>query len=359
MNEKIRGIDGLKGITAVIIAYVYHYCILFETNPFHSYKVLELVFDSLNLYIGYAEGIFFLISGFMMSYIYEEKIKELSLLDFLKTRVKKIYPMMIVSVVIVFLLENLGKNILGYYPLYGERGDVQYSLSALLSSILGIQTGYFSDGDTYSVNGPTWFISILFLCYLISFSIMKIGKDKKIRMLCIMGMFFIGVIISFSHGFDFPLLYSCNGRGYTEFFLGILMAKFINREKKIPTFSGVFLLILAFVLCAFTKTYLSEERIILTELFLYPVVFYLVLKTNWMASFLHIKILRYLGRISMPIYIFNFPVLVGIVLMNDYFQMYLDYSKPLVWVFIVEVSILIAMGIGGIQKKIKEKRYVH
>ena len=59
MKERIRGLDGLKGIIAIFIAYVYHYSILFYVNPFESTIVLDKVFNAVNIYTGYSEAVFF------------------------------------------------------------------------------------------------------------------------------------------------------------------------------------------------------------------------------------------------------------------------------------------------------------
>ena len=342
MKEKIRGLDGLKGIIAIFIAYVYHYFILFEVDPFQSVPILNKIFYFINVYTGYSEAVFFLLSGFLMAYVYETRVKHESVADFFIPRIKKLYPIMIFTVLMVFALENLGHFLLGEYPLHGENGDVQYGWVSLVVSVLGVQTGYFSDGDLHSVNGPAWYISILFLCYLISFFVIKIVKSEKHRLVCFGGMFLLGVIICIHYGFDYPLLYSCCGRGFISFFLGYLMEKFVNRQKRLGIVRALFLMIVIVVMLYLTETMFMSQRMVLTELFVYPTTVYLVLKVQPIQRVLDKKIPRFLGRISLFMYLLNVPVFVAIAFINQVFDLHLDFGQPMVWLAITLGSIFIS-----------------
>ncbi len=342
MKEKIRGLDGLKGIIAIFIAYVYHYFILFEVDPFQSVPILDKTFNFINVYTGYSEAVFFLLSGFLMAYVYEERVKHQNIWEFFVPRVKKMYPIMIITVFLVFVLENLGRLWLGEYPLHGENGDIQYGWLSLLVSCFGVQTGYFSDGDLHSVNGPAWYISILFLCYLISFFVIKTVKTEKQRLACFSGMFLLGVIICIHYGFDYPLLYSCCGRGFISFFLGCLMEKFVNRQKRLGIVRALVLIIVIIVMLYLTETMFVSQRMVLTELFVYPVTVYLVLKVRPIQRVLDKKIPRFLGRISLFMYLWNFPIFVGIAFVNRVFDLHMVFGNPFVWLTITLVSIFIS-----------------
>ncbi|MCR5545814.1 MAG: acyltransferase [Lachnospiraceae bacterium] len=342
MNEKIRGLDGLKGIAAIFIAYVYHYCILFAANPFSSNVVMDKLFCGINIYAGYGEAVFFLMSGFLMSYVYKKRIKKQGWKEFFLPRMKRIYPLMIATVMVVFAFENLGKLLLGEYPLYGVHGEIQYGWGSLLLSVLGLQTGYISDGDLHSVNGPAWYISILFLCYMISYVFIKKIKNEKHLLFSIFFMFLLGVVIAANHGFSVPLFYSCCGRGFVGFFLGMLMEYFVDVKKPISPLVSILLIGEIVGMLYLIEALWSPQKMVLTELFVYPTSLYLVLKSPGIQNLLDKKIPRYIGRISYHIYLLNFPILVGIAFISKLMNGSLDYNNPLVWLGITAGSLFIS-----------------
>ena len=350
MKERIRGLDGLKGIIAIFIAYVYHYFILFEVDPFQSNTILDKLFYYINVYTGYSEAVFFLLSGFLMAYIYETRVEQQTIREFFLPRIKKLYPIMILTVLLVFAMENIGRGLLGEFPLHGENGEIQYGWLSLVVSCLGVQTGYFSDGDLHSVNGPAWYISILFLCYLLSLAVIKMVKSEKHRLLCFGALFLLGVFICIFYGFDIPLLYSCCGRGFTGFFLGYLMAKFVNRQKQLKAGWALFLVFEIIVVLYLTETVLVSQRMVLTELFVYPVTVYLVLKLQPVQVFLDKKIPRFLGRISLFMYLLNFPIFVAIAFINQLCKLQINFGNPLVWLMITIGSIMISAGVEKINR---------
>ena len=285
-----------------------------------------------------------------MAYVYESRVKKQSIVDFFLPRIKKLYPIMIFTVLAVFVLENFGKMLLGDYPLHGENGATQYGWLSLVVSCLGIQTGYFSDGDLHSVNGPAWYISILFLCYLISFLVIKTVKSEKKRRMCFGTLFLLGVIICIFYGFDFPFLYSCCGRGFIGFSLGYLMEKYVNRNKKLGWGWSLILIGETILVLYLTETVFAAQRMVLTELFVYPVTVYLVLKNLSLQRLFDKKIPRFFGRISLFMYLLNFPIFVGIAFVNHVFDLNLAFGNPFVWLMITIGSIMISAGVEKINQ---------
>lgn len=77
---------------------------------------------------------------------------------------------------------------------------VRNSLVAFVLNILGLQCGWVSNHDSLSVNGPTWFISIIMICYIIFFIILRSCKMRnEIENVC----FFV---LSFWAFFYIPIL---------------------------------------------------------------------------------------------------------------------------------------------------------
>jgi len=127
-------------------------------------------------------------------------------------------------------------------------------------SAFGIQNvGVFFN---QSVNNPTWYISILILCYIIAYFLYWLSKYKHIPMIYLfVGMITLGAS-TLTRKWNMPLLNNATGRGYTAFFTGIclymLYSNFnIHRNKKV-LFGSLFLTALFWVL--FTVKYASIEK---------------------------------------------------------------------------------------------------
>lgn len=102
-----------------------------------------------------------------------------------------------ITVCINFILERVGLILLGNYPLHGSDGNgvLRYSVRALLMNLLGVQSGWFSEGDSYAVNGPSWFLSVLFLCYLIHFLLIRMIGNERTRKIVYVLFVTVGIIL--------------------------------------------------------------------------------------------------------------------------------------------------------------------
>ena len=104
-NEKhINEIDGLKGLGACIVAFLWHYQHFKpEFSPF--YKLMPVAYD-----YGWAMvELFFMLSGFGMMAGYSDKIlnRETTFKAFLLKRIKKIYPIFLFSIVLTIFFNSL------------------------------------------------------------------------------------------------------------------------------------------------------------------------------------------------------------------------------------------------------------
>ncbi len=225
-RKKFTQITGMRGIVAALTAYLLHYNLLFGTGPDMG-AVISPVLGTIAKYWFYASYPFFWLSGFLMFYVYERRLAagELTFKRYMLPKIKKLYPIMIVTALLVFGLEWAGKLAFGYFPLHADGGELRYSPLSLLMSLLGLQSGFMSDGDAMVVNGPSWFISILLVCYVIYYFVAAHVKKERARTAIYAGMLLLGVAILL-HPLNVPFLYFCNGRGYFGFFFGVLTAKY-------------------------------------------------------------------------------------------------------------------------------------
>jgi peptidoglycan/LPS O-acetylase OafA/YrhL len=117
----------------------------------------------------------FILSGFIFFNIYEEKISsnKLSLKEFTILRFSRLYPLHLLSFIIVFVIQAFRESInLPTFPLHYSRG-----ILAFLLNIGMLQNGWII--TAYSYNAPSWSLSIEIMMYLLFFVIFYRSKKTK------------------------------------------------------------------------------------------------------------------------------------------------------------------------------------
>ena len=206
MTQKRRNeITGLRGLSACAIAYIFHYTELFHTMP-ERFPIQAAVMGFLARYGVCMSEIFFMLSGLLLYWSYQKRLSEgeLRLGSFILPKMKKIYPMMMASALVTWLLQKVGYAIYGVYILHPDGAGVRNSLKALLVSLLGLQTGWISDNDTLAVNGPSWFVSVFFVCYAIYYLLTRYVRGRLWQNVSYMGMMALGIFLMI-HPLGLPL----------------------------------------------------------------------------------------------------------------------------------------------------------
>lgn len=133
MTQKRRNeITGLRGLSACAIAYIFHYTELFHTMP-ERFPIQAAVMGFLARYGVCMSEIFFMLSGLLLYWSYQKRLSEgeLRLGSFILPKMKKIYPMMMASALVTWLLQKVGYAIYGVYILHPDGAGVRNSLKAL------------------------------------------------------------------------------------------------------------------------------------------------------------------------------------------------------------------------------------
>lgn len=355
-KKSISQITGVRGIVAFLIAYVLHWALLYWAIPDFNNEVLEAAFGSSATVLLYSPNLFFLFSGYLIHQSSNVKIisGDMSFGDYILPKIKKLYPIVITTAIITWTLQNLGRLMWGYYPLHADGGEMRNSIISLLLSFLGIQSGVISDNDTLSVNGPAWFVSVLFICYALYYIITyfiksKLGQNFVYLLISLLGVY---VIVTSP---NLPFLYMVNGRGYFNFFLGVLIKEYVDFVEKgiepvwIKRGLKVFTYVIAAVafLYSFERCCLhgneTEGMVFILTLMFWPSLVYLVIHGyifKWIFSF---PLFVWLGKVSMPIFLCNFPTDLLIRMCDIKFQWNLDYTNPWVWLIHIIVSLVIVV----------------
>lgn len=148
-------LDGLRGVAALLVV-VYH---VFEGFSFA--ELTNVAGDGLirTFNHGYlAVDFFFMLSGFVLSYAYDDRFRSMSLGSFFKRRLIRLHPMLLVGVLIgatTFLIQ-------GAVTWSGETVAPQWiALSALLACFMipalpGVGYEVRGNGEAFPLNGPSW-----------------------------------------------------------------------------------------------------------------------------------------------------------------------------------------------------------
>lgn len=334
------GLDLLKGVFAFFIAFVFHYYILFQARPFGDNAIMNFAYT----WGGYFVEIFFMISGFVAHYNYSSAIQsgELNVNQFFYKRVVALYPAMILSVICAAVGQWI--SMWNYGTVLTLEGPYRNSLESFILSILGVQTGWFGDGDYYSINGPTWYICILMICYGIYFLILRASSknvDREKYML--MGMVLLGTYL-YIHPFEFPLLYLSCGRGYLSFFGGVLLAKcckleVVKKHRKRFLVGACLLLVLFAVM--YDRRNLGHTYWAISYV-MNPALVYIFVQSKVIDKACNNRIVRGIGKLSFYVYLYNIPITIWLYYLMRRFSLEFDFSTPAIWGMYIIGSIIIS-----------------
>lgn len=166
----------LRGICALAIL-IFHYKHFFyqgtgaadfdNTNqPF--YFLFSTVYNKGFL----AVQIFWCISGLIMTHSYINK-KDNSAMDYTVSRLARLYPLHIVTLLVVVLFQKISFQKLSTFQIYANN-----DLRHFLLNLFFVQSWGFEEG--YSFNAPTWSVSLEILIYILFFFVISSLKRFKV-----------------------------------------------------------------------------------------------------------------------------------------------------------------------------------
>lgn len=150
-------LDGLRGVASMMVV-AYH---LFET---YSHDPMHQILNH-----GYlAVDFFFVLSGFVIGYAYDDRWNRMILKDFFKRRLVRLHPMVIMGTLIGALLFYFGDC--SAFPLISETPWWKMLLLFLLGcTMLPALTSWDIRGwsETNSLNGPTWSLTLEYIANIL------------------------------------------------------------------------------------------------------------------------------------------------------------------------------------------------
>jgi len=227
-KQKINSITGIRGIACLFIVCFHFYCLIIEDQGM-GYDSVPWISKSKYIfaYSKNAVELFFMISGFLTAWTYRMKITSMSFKEYFK----KHYSKLITASAVVNIWALF--NILVRYKIGLTSGLTEPTLIRFILSVLMINTGWFTSYSQTKlpINTTMWFVDVLLLCYLLYYLVAKLGKkDRTYIGLC--GVMVLLGWICLEHSPRLPFLWAFDGRGYTTFFLGALLAEFQSKVNK-------------------------------------------------------------------------------------------------------------------------------
>ena len=309
-NNKIAYFNLLKFIAAMAIAIFLHYGdhltrLLGISNPFPNNAFLNYVTTNSYVFV----EMFFMISGilFMIAY-YNKIINGFSFKSFIKNRIIRIYPLLIITTIFMFSINILLYKVNGKF---WEGGTL--SLWNLFSDVVFAGKPFLNASNT--LNGPIWYLNVLILCYIVAYILSKLSKKYNSKYVFIIPII-LGIMIKYSN-FNFLFWNVSVARGLISFFIGVSLGVFLKKydnfsEKGKRIVKKVLLieLILFFYLLTRRNGSMYVGDTILSYSFLvFPELIVFLYDMKILNKICSSKFVQFLGNISFGIYLWNFPIL--------------------------------------------------
>ena len=312
-TNRIYSIDFLRVIASIFIV-MYHYQI------FGGYFIPGgLNFAGGRFDFSTMVEFFFLSAGFFEVSI--SKCREMSFRKFFIPKAVRLIPQVALSVVVYEIFAIILERI-GFFTSFNIslRGSI---ITALCLHGIGIF-------DNPWINGATWFVSVLLLCHIIYFVIVKICTKIKLNCMIPFGLLIIlGIGLKITK-IDLPFLNVYTGRGYSMFFFGCILAGLINKLStlKIQSDAREFKLdiiaecILWPVVIGTLLAHLSPRDIPMKGLLLYFIVYpglFILFGFGSIRKLYSHKIFGTLGNITYDVYVWHGPMLLLLGIITHYF----------------------------------------
>jgi len=288
-------LDGLRGIAALSVV---------------TFHFMEWAYsDYSQNFIGHgflAVDFFFCLSGFVIAYAYDNRIGKMGVLEFFKSRIIRLHPLVIAGSVLgllAFLVDPFG----GHPELYST-GKI---ILAFFCSVLLIPLPVIADRgfNLFSFNAPAWSLFWEYVANIVyAFVLYKINRGYLL-LLTILSAVAICMVCyrsgNLMGGWSGPTFWDGSARISYSFLAGLLIYRSDWIIKNKLGFIGVaILLFLAFIMPFSKWNWLSEPLVVL---FYFPLLIALGAGAALKPGLK--KVCIFLGNISYPLYMTHYAVL--------------------------------------------------
>lgn len=172
-------LDGLRGVAALVVIL------------FHGFETYIPFFGTQHINHGYlAVDFFFVLSGFVIGYAYDDRWDMMSTWSFFKRRLIRLHPMVVAGTLFGACLFFFGES--DYFSLIGGTEPWKFFLCIVLG-LLMIPAGTGLDirgwGETNSLNGPNWSLTFEYIGNILYAFVLRRLPTVVLGMLCVASAF--------------------------------------------------------------------------------------------------------------------------------------------------------------------------
>lgn len=172
-------LDGLRGVAALVVIL------------FHGFETYIPFFGTQHINHGYlAVDFFFVLSGFVIGYAYDDRWDRMSTWSFFKRRLIRLHPMVVGGTLFGACLFFFGES--DYFSLIGGTEPWKFFLCIVLG-LLMIPAGTGLDirgwGETNSLNGPNWSLTFEYIGNILYAFVLRRLPTVVLGMLCVASAF--------------------------------------------------------------------------------------------------------------------------------------------------------------------------
>ncbi|WP_308663735.1 acyltransferase [uncultured Alistipes sp.] len=305
-------LDGLRGVAALLVVW-YHLFEAFATSPVdqrfnHGYLAVDF---------------FFLLSGFVIGYAYDERWgRGLRMRDFIKRRLIRLHPMVVLGA----LLGAAAFFVQGSVRWNGEPVSTGMVLAALLCGLLlipawpGAGHEVRGNGEMYPLNGPGWSLFFEYLGNLLYMLLLRRLPTRWLTLLvaltgAALAAFAIGDLSGYGHlGVGWTLAGSNFPGGMLRLLFAFPAGLLLARRFRPVRIRGAFWLCSLSLAVLLAMPYVGSEQNhlfnglydTLSTLLLFPMLLWLG-ASGHATDAATARICGFLGDISYPLYMVHYP----------------------------------------------------
>ena len=312
--KKIACVELLRFISAMMVIIWHYQQFYLPYNFFSEVRILaenryeQPFYEYLSLFYNYGNrgvDFFFLISGYVFSYVYLSYKTNTTFKTFFVNRLARLYPLHLLTLIIVLFLQIYSIEKYNNFFIHTFNDFYHFFLNLFFVSGWGFEKGP-------SFNGPIWSVSIEIIIYFLFFLLMiKVNKNRVINsILMILSLILLQKFLheDFSSYINFRLV-NCG----ILFFEGVLVFYISKIIKK-----NSFLFILGLIL--FALSLIGNFKI---YIFL-PSILFIFLSTENLIKNKIASLFNFLGNLTYGTYLWHLPVQILIMILIKNSK--IDYS---------------------------------
>ena len=320
LKPRYEILDGLRGVAALLVV-IYH---IFEglafaraTNGVGTGMITTLNHGHI------AVDFFFILSGFVISYAYDDRWSKMSVVMFFKRRLIRLHPMLIMGAII----GGIAFLAVGCERWDGSVTQLSWVMVAILLTMCmipalpGLPYEVRGNGEMFPLNGPGWSLFFEYIgniCYAVFMRRMstKVLTFFTILLGIVHAWFFIGDVSKYDMigvGWTIDTINFWGGfiRMLFPFSMGMLLARKFKPHK----IKGAFWICSSALIALFAVPYIPSTNVIsLNSLYEFLCIAFIFPALVWIGACgtaigFSRKINSFLAELSYPLYIVHYPLM--------------------------------------------------